>query len=142
MTGWSHRRQKVNCRQNDVNPLNDKKSFFNENNCGSNKKARTMKKTHTDFEERQEANKTKEHLRIIREDYLLRRIALLRASFNRQKHFVSLNRAYQTYKNQFNEFKTNVMPHYTKKMSKVNVQNGTITINENKEFQPYTVKFA
>ncbi|KRX49720.1 hypothetical protein T05_3036 [Trichinella murrelli] len=107
----------------DVNPLNDKKSFFNENSCGSNKKARTMKKTHTDFEERQEANKTKEHLRIMREviylqDYLLRRIALLRASFNRQKHFVSLNTAYQTYKNQFNGFKTNVMPHYTKKMSK------------------------
>ncbi|KRY56324.1 hypothetical protein T03_7461 [Trichinella britovi] len=107
----------------DVNPLNDKNSFFNENSCGSNKKARTMKKTHTDFEERQEANKTKEHLRIMREviylqDYLLRRIALLRASFNRQKHFVSLNTAYQTYKNQFNGFKTNVMPHYTKKMSK------------------------
>ncbi|KRZ49727.1 hypothetical protein T02_3413 [Trichinella nativa] len=107
----------------DVNRLNGKKSFFNGKNCGSNKKARTMKKTHTDFEERQEANKTKEHLRIIREviylqDYLLRRIAILRGPFNRQKHFVSLNRAYQTYKNQFNEFKTKVMPHYTKKMSK------------------------
>ncbi|KRY34113.1 hypothetical protein T01_13371 [Trichinella spiralis] len=116
---WS----KCNNLFKDVNSLNDEKSFFNEKNCGSDKKARTMKKTHTDFEERQEENKTKEHLRIIREiiylqNYLLRRIALLRASFNRQKHFVSLNTAYQTYKNQFNEFKTNVMPHYTKKMSK------------------------
>ncbi|KRX68074.1 hypothetical protein T09_1203 [Trichinella sp. T9] len=55
------------CAVLDVNGLNGEKSFFNGKNCGSNKKARTMKKTHTDFEERQEANKTKKHLRIMRE---------------------------------------------------------------------------